>query len=163
MNVQEVQEVLDDPVAQELLASSEPAKLAYTWKDGTPRVVPIWFQWTGSELVVASPVNAPKVSALESRPDVAVTIDSNSWPYHVLLLRGKAKVERTDHVVPEYASAAQRYAGPDFGQAWTSHLEASGAKFARIGFRPTFAAIIDCETRFPSATAPFFKSFLAAT
>ena len=35
--------LLDDPVAQELLHSTNLARLAYTWHDGTPRVVPIWF------------------------------------------------------------------------------------------------------------------------
>jgi hypothetical protein len=163
MNVQDVQEVLNDKVAQELLASTEPARLAYTWTDGTPRVVPIWFHWTGSELVVASPVNAPKVKVLESRPDVAVTIDDKTWPCKVLLLRGKVKVERSDTVVPEYVSAAHRYAGPDFANAWAAHLAANGAKFARIGFTPTYAAVLDFETRFPSAVAAFFPSFLAAT
>jgi hypothetical protein len=34
---------LDDPVAQTLLHSTIPARLAYVWPDGTPRVVPIWF------------------------------------------------------------------------------------------------------------------------
>jgi len=38
--------LLDDPVAQELLRSTNLAKLAYVWTDGTPRVVPIWFEWT---------------------------------------------------------------------------------------------------------------------
>jgi hypothetical protein len=28
--------LLDDPVAQELLASTIPARLAYTWTDGRP-------------------------------------------------------------------------------------------------------------------------------
>ena len=163
MNVQDVQEVLNDKVAQELLASTEPARLAYTWTDGTPHVVPIWFHWTGSEFVVASPVNAPKVKVLESRPDVAVTIDDKTWPCKVLLLRGKVKVERSDTVVPEYVSAAQRYAGADFANAWASHLAANGAKFARIALTPTYAAILDFETRFPSATAALFPSFLAAT
>ena len=34
--------LLDDPIAQELLHATIPARLAYTWPDGTPRVVPIW-------------------------------------------------------------------------------------------------------------------------
>jgi hypothetical protein len=34
--------LLDDPSAQELLHATIPARLAYTWPDGTPRVVPIW-------------------------------------------------------------------------------------------------------------------------
>ena len=39
--------LLDDPVAQELLSSAIPARLAYVWTDGSPRVVPIYFRWTG--------------------------------------------------------------------------------------------------------------------
>ena len=35
-------ELLQDPVAQDLLTSREYAQLAYVWHDGTPRVVPIW-------------------------------------------------------------------------------------------------------------------------
>ncbi|HLG75712.1 MAG TPA: hypothetical protein VKX46_04820 [Ktedonobacteraceae bacterium] len=33
--------LLQHPIAQTLLHSAIPARLAYTWKDGTPRVVPI--------------------------------------------------------------------------------------------------------------------------
>src|SRR5437870_2151787 len=50
--------LLEDPVAQELLGSREPARLAYTWLDGTPRVVPIWFHWDGRALVLGSPPGA---------------------------------------------------------------------------------------------------------
>jgi hypothetical protein len=39
-------ELLNDPVARTLLGSANPARLAYAWRDGGPRVVPIWFHWT---------------------------------------------------------------------------------------------------------------------
>jgi hypothetical protein len=42
---------LNHPVAPELLHSTNPARLAYSWHDGTPRVVRIWFHWTGQEVV----------------------------------------------------------------------------------------------------------------
>ena len=47
--------LLNEPLAQELLHATIPARLAYVWSDGTPRVVPIWFQWTGQEIVMCSP------------------------------------------------------------------------------------------------------------
>jgi hypothetical protein len=56
--------LLDDPVAQELLHSTNLARLAYTWRDGTPRVIPIWFHWDGETIVLGSPPNAPKVDVL---------------------------------------------------------------------------------------------------
>jgi hypothetical protein len=142
--------LLHDPVAQALLASREPAHLAYTWDDGTPRVIPIWFTWTGEEIVFGTPPKAPKLKALRQRRDVAVSIDAaGAWPYKVLLVRGTATVDVFDHVVPEYAQAADRYFGPEQGAAWLSQLK--GQPMARVAVTPRWAAVLDFETRFPSA------------
>ena len=142
--------LLQDPVAQHLLQSPIPARVAYTWLDGTPRVVPIWFHWDGQDIVLGSPVNAPKLRSLPVHPEVAVTIDDTTWPHKVLLIRGTAQVEIHDGVVPEYAAAATRYFGPEQGAAWVDQLP-TDVKMARIAIRPTWAAVLDFETRFPSA------------
>ena len=76
---------LADPVAQSLLSSTIPARLAYMWTDGTPRVVPIWFHWDGSQMVFGTPPLAPKLHALVDGAPVAITIDSDEWPYRVLM------------------------------------------------------------------------------
>lgn len=142
--------LLDDPVAQALLASRQPAHLAYTWDDGTPRVVPIWFTWTGAAMVFGTPTKAPKLKALRQRRDVAVTIDdAGAWPYKALLVRGTAVVDVLDDVAPEYAQAAERYFGSEQGAAWVSQLR--GQPMARVTVSPTWAAVLDFETRFPSA------------
>jgi hypothetical protein len=47
--------LLDDPVAQELLHSTNLARLAYTWRDGTPRVIPIWFHWRTAKISCSVP------------------------------------------------------------------------------------------------------------
>jgi hypothetical protein len=52
-------ELLNDPIAQELLRSTTPARLAYAWPVGTPRMVPIWFHWTGEEVVMGGPAGMP--------------------------------------------------------------------------------------------------------
>lgn len=145
-------QLLDDPVAKELLAAPLPAHLAYSWTDGTPRVVPIWFHWTGDELVMATPPNAPKNKALAGGTPVAVTIDSTDWPYHVLMLRGRASVSTVDGVVPEYAEAAKRYFGDEQGTAWVAQFP-EGTQMTRVALRPEWAAIVDFETRLPSALA----------
>ena len=72
--------LLDDPVAQELLHSTNLARLAYVWHDRTPRVVPIWFHWDGRQIVLGSPPNAPKVGVLPDNSNVALTIDATSSP-----------------------------------------------------------------------------------
>jgi len=141
--------LIDDPVAKELLTSTIPARLAYTWTDGTARVVPIYFRWTGKELVMGTPPKAPKLRALTTHPRVALTIDSNAMPSKVLLIRGRANVEMKDDVDEDYASACERYMGEDAGRAWVSGLR--GQRMARISVQPDWVAILDFETRFPSA------------
>jgi hypothetical protein len=141
---------LADPVAQSLLESNIPARLAYTWTDGTPRVVPIWFQWDGKQVVLGTPMLAPKLKALDNGTAVAITIDSNEWPYHVLSIRGTAAVSRVDGVVPEYAAAAKRYFGDEQGQAWVDQFPYD-LQMWRIAVTPTWANVLDFETRFPSA------------
>jgi hypothetical protein len=41
--------LLQQPASRELLQSKIPARLAYIATDGTPRVIPIWFHWNGTE------------------------------------------------------------------------------------------------------------------
>jgi PPOX class probable F420-dependent enzyme len=141
--------LLEDPLAIELLNSRVPARLAYLWTDSTPRVVPIWFHWSGTELVVCSPARAPKLKALERNPAVSVTIDSNEWPYRVLSLRGTARVSMADDVTPEYAAAAERYLGADAGRAWVAQI--SGLPMGRVAIEPGWANLLDFEQRLPSA------------
>lgn len=145
--------LLNDPVAQELLHSAIPARLAYVWRDGTPRVVPIWFHWNGAEIVLGTPLKAPKVQALVHNPKVVLTIDSHTWPYKVLQIRGTAQVETVQGVVPEYAVAAQRYVGETQGRAWVEHMRTLLPCMARIAVRPEWVGILDFETRVPSALA----------
>jgi hypothetical protein len=142
-------ELLNDPVAKALLESVNPARLAYTWMDGSPRVVPIWFHWSGDQFILGSPPRAPKLRALAADPRVALTIDDNEWPHKVLLVRGRASVEMLDDVVPEYERAAARYFGPEQGGAWASTLR--GKPMARIAVTPSWVGILDFQTRFPSA------------
>ena len=142
-------ELLNDPVAKALLGSVNPARLAYTWMDGSPRVVPSWFHWTGEQIVLNTPVNAPKLRALAADPRVAITIDDNEPPWKVLFVRGRADIEMLDDVAPEYELAATRYYGPEQGPAWVSTVR--GMPTVRIAITPEWVAILDFQTRFPSA------------
>jgi hypothetical protein len=144
-------DLLQHPISQELLHSKIPARLAYVWTDGTPRVIPIWFHWNGRELVMATPPKAPKLKALARNSKVSLTIDDNTFPHKVLLIRGTARLEPVDGVVPEYAAAAERYFGPEQGKAWVNQLRTLTSSMVRITITPEWAALLDFQTRFPSA------------
>ena len=144
--------LLDDPIAQSLLQAPIPARLAYTWLDGTPRVVPIWFHWDGTVFTMDSPRRAPKLRALAARPHVALTIDGITWPYKALLVRGTATVTLLERASPQYAAAARRYFGEERGRAWVARVGDLPA--AQITIRPAWVGLLDFETRFPSALVP---------
>jgi hypothetical protein len=69
-------------------------------RDGTPRVVPIWFHWDGETIVLGSPPAAPKVYVLPTNSKVALAIDHHEWPYHALLVWATAGVETVEEVLP---------------------------------------------------------------
>jgi PPOX class probable F420-dependent enzyme len=139
------------PVSKELMQSRIPARLAYIWTDGTPRVVPIWFHWDGKEFVLATPPKAPKLKALTQNPKVALTIDDNTFPHKVLSVRGTAHLQTVEGIVPEYAAAAERYFGRQEGQAWVAQLRGTTPSMVRIAITPEWVGLLDFQTRFPSA------------
>jgi hypothetical protein len=53
--------LLETDLAQRLLQSAIPARLAFVWTDGTPRIVPTWFHWTGQEIVMVTYVAGPNI------------------------------------------------------------------------------------------------------
>jgi len=143
--------LLQHPASQELLSSKIPARLAYVWTDGSPRVIPIWFHWNGKEIVMGTPPKAPKLKALAKDPRVSLTIDDNVFPHKVLLIRGTARLEPVNGVVPEYALAAERYFGPEQGKAWVAQMGKMVQSMVRVTITPTWVGLLDFQTRFPSA------------
>ena len=145
--------LLQNPAAQALLQSKIPARLAYVWTDGTPRVVPIWFHWNGQNIVMASPPKAPKLKALAKNPKVSLTIDDNTFPHNVLLIRGSARLQPVQGIVPEYEAAAARYFDAATANAWLTQLRSLISSMVRITITPEWVGVLDFQTRFPSALA----------
>jgi hypothetical protein len=143
--------LLATDVAQRLLHSTELARVAYVATDGTPRVFPMLFHWTGEELVLST-FGGLKVRALRARPEVAVTIDAATTPPSALLVRGKATVTDIDGIVPEYILAQHRYAGEEQGATNVATIDHPDTKMVRIAIRPAWVGVLDFVTRFPGAT-----------
>jgi hypothetical protein len=155
-------ELLDTPLARKLLAAAIPARMAYTAKDGTPRIAASWFQWAGGAVVMPTFVQAPHVAAparrlaaLRARPDVAVSIDTESTPAQVLMIRGRATVTEVDGVDPDYADSARQYLGDEAAGEYLAMLDQPGTRMARIAVRPTWVGLLDFGgERLPGVMAP---------
>ena len=143
--------LLDDPLATTLLNSRIPARVAFLAGDGTPRVFPTHFLWTGGELVLGTYAGAYKIAALRARPVVAVTIDTEGSPPRVLQIRGTATVTDVEGVVPEYATAMHRYVGSEQAERFLREVDQPGLRMARIAIRPTWVGLLDFESRLPQA------------
>jgi hypothetical protein len=140
--------LLETEVAQRLLASRELARVAYVALDGKPRVLPMMFQWTGTEVVLSSFAGARKLPALRARPEVAITIDTSVHPPEILLIRGRVTLTDVDGLVPEFVQANLRYGGPEFGASRIAEVDHPGTKMVRIGVRPRWVGVLDFRTRF---------------
>ncbi|NKE63264.1 pyridoxamine 5-phosphate oxidase [Lentzea sp. PSKA42] len=156
MRPERVTEVMNDPLAQELLASAIPARLAYIGTDGFPRVIPVGVHWNGTRIVVGTPTNSAKVPALRANPKVALTVDTDVPPQKVLLVRGSAAVEIVDGVPDAYLAGVRKLV--DRGHkdaAWFENFEQQVRglyqRMALITITPEWAKLLDFETRIPKA------------
>jgi hypothetical protein len=151
MEKAEVTRVLNGRIAQELLRSSIPVRLAYTGLDGFPRVVPLGYLWDGERFVICTIPGAPKVPALKANPNVAMTIDTESFPPHILLVRGTATLRVVDGVPPEYLAASKKQIGAEGMPAFEAEVREMYDQMVRIEVEPRWAKVIDFQTTLPSA------------
>jgi hypothetical protein len=150
--------LLESDVAKRLLASTIPARFAYIAGDGTPRVLATWFHWTGEVLAMPTFLAAPHVRhragrlrALRTNPEVAITIDTETFPPEVLTMRGRVTITELDGIPSEYAAAARRYLGEEAARAYLGQVDQPGTRMARIDLHPTWVGVHDFQTRLPSA------------
>jgi hypothetical protein len=147
----EIAEVLNRPISQELLAR-DLTRLAYVAKDGTPRSIPIAFTWNGSEIVMCTSKNAPKLPALRRSPAVALTIDTEVHPPKILLIRGQAELEVVDGIPDEYLQINGTYEmTAEQRVEWEAEVRSLYDGMVRIIVIPTWAKLIDFDTTLPSA------------
>ena len=159
MQRQDIDDELSLPGVQELLESTSAAHLAYTGQDGTPRVVPVGFFWTGEQFVVSTATTAPKVAALSARPEVALAIDAGNTPEQArsLSVRGRASVEIVDGVVPEYLAAARKTMDAEAAAEFERNCREMYGQMARIAIMPDWVRYYD----FGAGRMPRFLQELA--
>ena len=157
MQSNEIGEVLNRPISQELLAR-DLTRLAYIAKDGTPRNVPIGFIWNGTEIVMCTATNAPKLPALRRNPAVALTIDTEVHPPKTLLIRGRAELDVVEGIPDEYLQMNGSYAmTPEQRVEWEASVRSLYDGMVRIVVTPTWAKLIDFETTLPSAVEELIR------
>jgi len=157
MEPYEVIEVLNKPISQEML-HRDIARLAYVAQDGTPRVVPIGFTWNGSEIVMCTSTNAPKLASLRRSSAVALTVDTEVHPPMILLIRGEAVLDEVDGIPDEYLEMSGTYEmTPEQRVEWEAGVRSLYESMVRIVVRPTWAKMIDFDETLPSAVEELLR------
>ena len=82
-------------------------------------------------------------------PKAALTIDTNAYPPHVLLVRGTASIEVIDGVPPEYLEGAKKMIEPQIWQVFEAQVRRIFKQMARITIVPEWAKLFDFENRIP--------------
>lgn len=141
---------LDDPVVGRLLEEPNLARLAYIGLDGRPRVVPIWFAYIDPDLVMITGPKAEKARALQRNSAVALTIDSATPPYNVLLVDGDASLEPVEGMAPEYRPIVERYLGAA-ADGYLQMLLPRVKRQVRIRVRPSSWRVFDFVKRYPKS------------
>jgi PPOX class probable F420-dependent enzyme len=140
----------DDPVVSALLAAPNLARLAYVGANGRPHVVPIWFAHENGDIIMVTGPKAAKLKGIEQNPAVAVTIDSSTPPYKVLLIDGDAALEPVDGMAPEYRPIVERYLGVA-AESYLKSLLPRVKKQVRIRVTPRSWRVFDFIKRYPKS------------
>jgi hypothetical protein len=151
MNPDKINAILTRPTSQELLAR-DILRMAYVAEDGGPRNIPIAFTWNGSQIVVCTTKNAPKLPSLRHSPEVALTIDTEVHPPKILLIRGRAELDMVDGIPEEFLQMNGSYEmTPEQRVEWEAEVRSLYDGMVRIVITPTWVKLIDFETTLPTA------------
>ena len=101
--------------------------------------------------------NAAKVPALRHNPAVALTIDTEVHPPHILLIRGRAELDVVEGIPDEYLEMNGTYTmTPEQRVEWRPAAQLCDG-MVRIVVVPTWAKLIDFETTLPSAVEELIR------
>lgn len=151
MEQSQVAAVLAKSYARALLEGPEPARLAYTGRDGAPRVVPVGFWVERERILIGTVPNSAKVAALRADPRVALTIDSGVFPPKALLVRGTAAVATVAGVPEGYLWSGRKLMAAEQYEDWAAGVRGLYDTMVVLTVTPTWAKLLDFETTIPTA------------
>jgi len=147
----DVAEVLNRPYTRELIQQQPVAQLAYTAKDGSPRVIPIGYLLDGTTFLMWTVPGSAKTHALAADPRVAINVDTYGQPPRVLLARGRAELRTVDGAPDGYLQASFRTMPNEAHAGFEQGVRALYDQMVEIAVRLEWAKLLDFETTLPSA------------
>jgi hypothetical protein len=150
-------QVMELPIARQLLRDEPIMHLSYTARDGGPRVIPIGYVWDGARFLMWTIPGSAKVGALQADARVAITIDVLGPPPRVLLARGRAALETVDGVPDGYLQASFRTMPREAWEDFETQVRAMYKQMTVITIAPDWARLLDFETTAPEAVEKIMR------
>jgi PPOX class probable F420-dependent enzyme len=89
--------------------------------DGQPQSSPLWFLWTGEQVLVYSQTTAPRLANIAANPRVAFNLHTNAGGGDIISMEGTARVDpdgpkcsANPPYVAKYAAMLAGSGGPEF-------------------------------------------------
>lgn len=102
---------------EEFLKGPNIAKIAVLKEDGSPFVVPVWYEWDGKYVYIVGRKRSQWVQHIRRDNRVCVLIDENTIPLRKVIFEGKAEIVGTDWI--EIGKRmVNRYFGPEIGPSY---------------------------------------------
>jgi PPOX class probable F420-dependent enzyme len=95
---------------------------------GTPQPSPVWFYWTGNDIVIYSQRNTPKLHNIARNARVAVHFDGDEYGNNIVIMTGTATVDESippANEIPAYLAKyldgieSQGMTGESFAQEYS--------------------------------------------
>lgn len=93
---------------------------------GAPVPVPVWFLWDGSQLLVYSEREKPKLRNIERNPRVALNFDGDGKGGDIIVISGRARIAAEMPPATQVPGYAAKYDAGGFYRG----IGMSGAEFA---------------------------------
>jgi PPOX class probable F420-dependent enzyme len=116
-----------------LLQNHRTGKVATVRKDGSPHVVPIWFDLDGDELVFTTYHTSVKAANLERNPRVSICVDDEAPPFAFVQINGVAKIDKQAEDLQYWTTRiAGRYMGPELAEEFGQRNAVEGEWLIRV-------------------------------
>lgn len=98
---------------EDLLHSTALAHVATIGPNGEPQVNPVWFDWTGEEILFSQTTTRQKLKNVQQEPRIALSIVDPENPYRYLEVRGTVVRIDADPDKAFIDKMAQKYLGQE--------------------------------------------------
>jgi PPOX class probable F420-dependent enzyme len=121
--------------------------LGTTRPDGRPHLVPVWFLWDGSTVLIFSLPDTQKVRNLRHNPTALLALNAADQGYDIVLLEGRASFVNDPSVrgtmpafVEKYAHLPRRWAADEWAEKFSVSIRITPVRLVGWITRPGISA-----------------------